>query len=77
MPRQEYDCPEHGKFEVVLPIGDDVPPIQFCRVDENEGTGKSSWRCLRRSAWVPPTVSFPGGPTTGARPPYIQGDDDA
>ncbi len=77
MPRHDFRCPKHGKFEVTLPIGEDVPPFQFCLVNETGGKGKPSRRFLRRSAWVPPTVSFPGGPTTGARPPILREDNDA
>ncbi len=71
MPTQEYDCPEHGKFPVTLRIEQGVPNTWRCPVDV-EADGVGGVFCDERSPWVPPTVSFPGGPTTGARPPEIK-----
>ena len=83
MPRHDYCCSEHGKFEVLVPIGTAAPKRAMCPVptglmpvDKNPDHDVPG-PCGLFSPWVPPTVSFPGGPTTGARPPYIQGDDDA
>ena len=79
MATQEYDCPEHGKFPVSVPHGDDVPKRALCPVstglmpvDENPDHDIPG-PCGLFSPWVPPTVSFPGGPTTGAR---LGGQDD-
>ncbi len=65
MPRQVYRCPKHGEFKVVVTFRGDVPTFKFCHVDERAEKG-TSWRCLRRSPWVPSVPNFIGGPTTGA-----------
>ncbi len=72
MPIQVYHCRDHKDFEVLLRVGGRVPAFKLCPV-----IIEGQCVCRNRSPWVPPTVSFPGGPTTGARPPYIRGDDDA
>ena len=76
MPIQTYCCPDHKKFEVMLRIGQEVPKEMRCPVDV-EADGVGGVFCDERSPWVPPTVSFPGGPTTGARPPILREDDNA
>ncbi len=70
MPRQDYLCPKHGKFEVILRTRDDVPKTRPCPAAiVHRPPHMHSYTCRRPSRWVPPTVSFPGGPTTGARSP--------
>ncbi len=60
MPTQEYNCPEHGKFPVNVPHGDDVPKRALCPVstglmpvDENPDHDVPG-PCGRFSPWVPP-----------------------
>ena len=60
MPTQEYDCPEHGKFPVSVPHGDDVPKRALCPVstglmpvDENPDHDVPG-PCGRFSPWGPP-----------------------
>ena len=76
MPIQVYRCPEHGEFELTVSFKADVPEVMRCPVDV-EADGVGGVFCDERSPWVPPTVSFPGGPTTGARPPILREDNDA
>lgn len=73
MPRHDYCCPRHGKFEVQLLVKDDVPLGMRCPAPLRN----SRIVCFKWSPWVPPIVSFPGGPTTGARPPILREDNDA
>lgn len=84
MPIQEYDCRDHGKFPVVLSIRESVPESKAClrnipckRADCGGEVCEFCRPCGMPSDWVPPTVSFPGGPTTGARPPILREDNDA
>ncbi len=81
MPIQVYRCPEHGEFELVMAVRNDVPSFLPCPVgmpDFAEREARTGCgQCGAPSPWVPPTVSFPGGPTTGARPPILREDDDA
>ena len=67
MPRQVYRCPEHGEFERTVPFGKDVPGTAPCPeiVVCNQNYEHP---CPRVCRWVPPTVNFIGGPTTGAKP---------
>jgi len=66
MPRQGYDCPSHGEFEVNIPVGEDVPKTQPCPKECVNPPCKH--QCYNRfCAWVPSVPNFIGGPTTGAK----------
>ena len=65
MPRQVYRCPEHGEFEQVVIVGEDVPKQAPCQ--KVMGRGMTHWYCLKASPWIPSAPNFIGGPTTGAK----------
>ena len=67
MPIQVYSCPEHGVFEVPVPVNEDVPPFLFCCVMMPDSAEHTSYtQCGEPSDWVPSVPNFIGGPTTGA-----------
>ncbi len=67
MPRQVYRCPEHGEYEVFIPIKASVPSVlRRCPV-EVKLKGGSLVFCASPSPWVPSVPNFIGGPTTGAQ----------
>ena len=71
MPRQVYRCsnPEHGEFEVNVPVKEDVPKVKACPAITRVKVG-DSWLsdiCGHWSKWVPSVPNFIGGPTTGAK----------
>ena len=67
MPRQIYECKEHGEFEILVGIKDDVPSFsRACPVEVKLKGGGIVW-CRELSPWVPSVPNFIGGPTTGAQ----------
>ena len=69
MPRQVYHCPEHGEFEVLVPVGEDVSRVKVCLAPikvKVEGSLLSDI-CGHWSRWIPSAPNFIGGPTTGAK----------